>query len=181
MRSIPFPTLFRISLCLCLLGLAGCTQVTSTPASTLPPNEGITSTAQPSESPVIIPTQLPTEPPLSPTDTPESPTSEPVQGTSLPDTGAPPSLWNEIPILSDATEPIEDGNTYSYATASSIAVVQDYYEQTMPKLGWELLSSGEGETVSQMMIFQKGDQNATIALAQHPVEADHTLVVIVLQ
>lgn len=169
----------RIAVFLCLLGAAGCSASTSLPAATTTPGEQITAPPQASDTPTEAPTQPPTSLPLPPTDTPtpELPTSAPE--TIAPAT-APPS-WNGIPILPDASEPIEDGNTYSYTTASSVPQAADYYTKEMAALGWDLLSSGAGETMSQMLIFQKADQNATIAIAPHPVESDHTLVVIVLE
>jgi hypothetical protein len=101
--------------------------------------------------------------------------------TNSPGTSAPASSWKDIPILPDATEPIEDGNTYSYTTASSITEVTDYYMSEMPKLGWELFSEEKGDPIKETLVFQKGTQDVTIALAQHPIETDHTLVVIVVQ
>jgi len=171
---------FIAGLSICFLGLAGCASKASLPAATLTPIQTSTAASSP------IPTEAATATTLPSTDTPEPVETITAQPTSLPGTSAaatstPGSSWNGIPVLPDATEPIEDGNTYSYTTASTVAEVTDYYTKEMADLGWELFSTDKGDTISITMVFQKGTQNVTIALAPHPVEAGHTLVVIVIQ
>ncbi len=55
-----------------------------------------------------------------------------------------------------------DDKGYSYTVDAALDDVQIYYNKALPKLGWDLFASGQGEGKSVLMMYQKGSETLTI-------------------
>jgi len=69
----------------------------------------------------------------------------------------------------------EEGGGYSYTVKATVQQVQDFYAKEMPKLGWQSLTVGTGETGNLILIFQKGDKTGTIGVV---AQGDVTFVLL---
>ena len=68
--------------------------------------------------------------------------------------GEPALIWHEVPIMPGAKNGEEsDSDSYIFTIKSTREEIADYYEQELPKVGWELLGVGDGEEGTVMMIF----------------------------
>ena len=74
--------------------------------------------------------------------------------------------WNGIPILSDAFSVAEGAGKFIYTTHSTMYVVQIYYDQIMPKLGWQHLETGNGLYGGVQLVFYKDGRTVSIILKQ---------------
>lgn len=99
----------------------------STPTPTITPTFTGTSTVTPSPTSSETPTRTPSR----------TPTPEP---TEVIPAGTPMSIWNNIPILSDALageSQVED-RFYRYITHTSQDEVLDYYLEQLPHYNWDI-------------------------------------------
>ncbi len=78
--------------------------------------------------------------------------------------GQPISEWNGIPIMSSALAGEDDADAYRFTTAASREQIEGFYNQELPKLGWERLGSSEGEAGAVIMIFSKDDGDISISI-----------------
>lgn len=100
------------------------------------------------------PEVLPTATSIPPTAT-SRPTNTPMP-TETPELFPALTSWNEIPIFPDAISGKEEFGDYQFAAKTPISILKAYYEQEMPKLGWELRPDMM-EMSSSDLAFNKGD------------------------
>jgi len=177
MRWIPIACLVFF-----LLASLSCRGLTLARA-TATPIPSPTSTFTPTPSPTVTRTLRPTFT-LWPTSTPlltSQPTRTPGQkGTPLVElpwpVGTPEKSWKTLLIMPDAFAGQEENDSYRYVIKASLAEVHNFYLQEMPRIGWYLLSDATGETGNILMIFQKDEGIASIAII---AQQDVTLVLLV--
>jgi hypothetical protein len=159
-----------ILLLVLILALTSCSafapQPTETPVPTLTPLPTLTSTPPPTLT--TTPTQTPTVTPLPPT---EVPTQTPLPPTKTPSAaglpmpaGEPAAEWEGIPVMPAALAGEGDSTGYSFTIQASTEEIQAFYEKEMPRLGWELLASGQGTTNAILLIFMKGSGTASVSI-----------------
>lgn len=106
-----------------------------------------------------------------------APTFEAI-ASSLPDfgqmfdpQGTPVSEWNGIPIMSQATagqdftDTTADIKTYSFKVDATVKEASDFYEQELPKLGWD--TSGfnmPGNDTMAVLVYQKDNDILTVTI-----------------
>jgi hypothetical protein len=102
-----------------------------------------------------------------------APTFEAI-ASSLPDfgnmfnpQGTPLSEWNGIPIMAQATagQEFPDTKTYSFKVDAKVKEANDFYEQELPKLGWD--TSGfnmPGNDTMAVLVYQKGNDILTVTI-----------------
>lgn len=117
--------------------------------------------ASPTSTSTIIVTPSPIATPTE-TQTPEEP-----EGDFPEPDGEPLTEWKGIPISPQAISGEESEGLYIYTTDLEPGEVQAYYEEEMGDRGWDLFALGEGENIdySPMMMFQKGENSASILIA----------------
>ncbi len=128
--------------------------------------------------PTQTPAPLPTEPPAS-TSTPEptlavaetlpaetlAPPTEDSSESNLPiPSGKPVADWKGIPVMPSATAGGGDNQSYAFLVNASVDQVQNYYQEEMGKLGWSLLTSGQGSTQAMIVMFMKGSETVSIMI-----------------
>ncbi len=111
---------------------------------------------------------LPTSPqPGVPTQpAPPRPGSSPVGPPAPTSTQAPAQLetWHGVPIMPGASGGVEELGSYTYAINAAVTQVRQFYDREMINLGWQVFTAGEGETGNLLLLYQKGNQTATIAI-----------------
>lgn len=102
-----------------------------------------------------------------------APTFEAI-ASSLPDfgnmfdpQGTPVSEWNGIPIMTQATagQDFPDTKTYSFKVDATVKEANDFYEQELPKLGWD--TSGfnmPGNDTMAVLVYQKDNDILTVTI-----------------
>ncbi|MBP1692584.1 MAG: hypothetical protein H6Q37_467 [Chloroflexi bacterium] len=90
----------------------------------------------------------------------------PGPGSASPPQGSIPTTWNGIPILPDAFSAAPGVGKFMYTTHSTIDVIQNYYEQTMPKLGWQKMETAVGQDGGVQLMYYKDGRTASILLTQ---------------
>ena len=96
-----------------------------------------------------------------------APGAAPTEVASFPlplPSGTPDSEWNGMPIMPQAVAGEGDDESYSFTVEATVDQVQSYYEQEMTRLGWTPLAVGTGENDSLLVIFQKGEETATVSI-----------------
>jgi hypothetical protein len=82
--------------------------------------------------------------------------------------GTPVSVWNDIPIMPQATagEEFPDTNTYSFKVDATITEVSDFYNDELESLGWTSLFNmpAEGNAIAQ--IFQRDEHVLTVTATE---------------
>ena len=114
---------------------------TSTPTQTITPIPTLTLSP--------TPTELPTNTPQPPTDTPDV-------LSALRPVGIPDKEWKGIPIMPGAIAGNGDNEKYVFTINASLEAIQTYYERELSKSGWDLVTSGAGDTGATMLIFNNG-------------------------
>jgi hypothetical protein len=155
---------------------------TETPVPTATSSPTSTSTPEPTET--STPTEPPTETPVPPTETSLPPTATSLKptersslfGLPLP-VGTPLSDWQGIPVMPGALAGEGDNEGYSFTTQALVDEVQNYYENEMTKIGWELLGIGEGSTDAVILIFTRGPDIASISVIPLPEDLRYVLLV----
>ncbi len=104
------------------------------------------------------------------------PSSMPAIETALPNVegmfnpqGKPVDTWNNIPIMTDATQGQEFSSTsYSFATPSTATQVQDFYNSKMKDLGWSSMFGSQVSDQGGLLIFQKDKALLTMTIVANP-------------
>lgn len=113
------------------------------------------------------------------------PSSMPQLETALPNVenmfnpkGTPVSNWKDIPIMDGATAGQEFSDTsYSFATPSTPADVQTFYNAKMKDLGWSSLFGSSVTNDGGLLLFQKDKTALTITIVKNPNEGQTGSVV----
>lgn len=95
-----------------------------------------------------------------------APTSQPAGPPAPTPTQAPAALetWNGVPLMPGASGGVEELGSYIYTVNVDVQQVRGFYDREMVNLGWQIFTAGEGETGNLLLLYQKGDQTATIAI-----------------
>ena len=82
--------------------------------------------------------------------------------------GTPVSVWNEVPIMPQATtgEEFPDTNAYSFKVEATITEVSDFYNDELEALGWTSLFNMPAEGNATAQIFQKDQQILTVTATE---------------
>jgi hypothetical protein len=142
-----------IILSVLVTALASCNALSPKPTETPTP----TATSLPSSTSTPQPTNTPTETPVPPTETPSAPV------LSMP-SGNPSSEWEGIPVMPNAIAGEGDSTGYAFTINASPDEIQEYYEQELGKLGWNMLASGQGTTNAILLIFMKDTSTFSVSI-----------------
>jgi hypothetical protein len=93
-------------------------------------------------------------------------------------TGKPVANWEGIPVMPIAIAGDGDSQGYSFTIMASPDEVQAFYENAMPKLGWNILAVGKGKTETVMLIFTKGSSTASVSILP---QADNLLYILLVK
>ena len=108
------------------------------------------------------------------------PSAIPEVGQYFDPSGTPVDLWNDIPVMPQATTGEEfSASIYSYTVPASATDVQQFYNQNLEELGW---TSPFGFQISEeggIMFFQKESEFLTITVV--PDQNDNNSVDVILQ
>jgi len=158
--------------------IVGAVLLVSCDAAAFNPTPTATSTPVP---PTFTPTPEPTAtltPTATATRTPR-PTPTPTKTLEewlIPPQGTPVAEWHGIPIMPQAIAGEEREGLYVYTTKVKPAEVQRYYEQAMPRLGWELFAVGQGDRskidYDPMLFFKRNNETeaGTVFLMVSPAD-----------
>lgn len=91
--------------------------------------------------------------------------------------GEPASEWQGIAIMPQAIAGEGDSGGYSFIIEATADEIQSFYENALSNAGWEFLATGDGTTGALLMIFQKGDEVASVSII--PVNDNINYVLIV--
>ena len=101
----------------------------------------------------------------------------PIEGLFDP-TGEPVAVWNDVPIMPEATAGDEVGDRYSFRAPVSVEDVRNFYEDQLTALGWEQMMSLPGGSEAAIMLFTKDDHILTVTSTG---QGDEVIVVLGLQ
>ncbi|MBN1979569.1 MAG: hypothetical protein JW918_19405 [Anaerolineae bacterium] len=168
MRSIP-----RVMLLVaCSVWMLSCGLFSPDPTQTPVPTERPTSTLTPTTTPMPTSTDtpVPTETPAPETPTPTASPTVAWDGLLPEPRGEPVSEWMGIPVMAEAIAGEEIRGMYAYTVAVGPKEVETYYIEVMPMFGWTLFAVGEveGKDYSPFLMFQKGEEVASVMLAVKP-------------
>jgi hypothetical protein len=94
-------------------------------------------------------------------------------------TGEPVDVWNDIPVMPEATAGSEpSGGQYSYVVPVSVADVEAFYRSRLEALGWSQMMAVPGTSEGSVMVFTKDSQFLTITVADM---GDQTSVLMFMQ
>ncbi len=80
--------------------------------------------------------------------------------------GTPLQVWQDIPIMPQATAGKEsDTNNYSFKADATLQEAQDYYKAQLKDLGWNETFSMPADANGAIMVFSKDSNILTITLA----------------
>lgn len=129
-----------------LMVLSACTPVSLGPTQTFTPSATIT------DEPTRQPTgTLPPTVTAKPTATEQIFFPEPV--------GEPAAEWKGFPIMPEAIAGKGDEEGYLYSVLATKEEVEDFYNRTLPGLGWELLGEGKAEVGDSVLFIYKQEAN----------------------
>lgn len=82
--------------------------------------------------------------------------------------GTPVSVWNEIPIMPQATagQEFTDSSTYSFKVNATVTEARDFYAAQLPSLGWSSFFNIPADDTGSVQVFQKDDSILTITITQ---------------
>jgi hypothetical protein len=79
--------------------------------------------------------------------------------------GTPVAIWNEIPIMPQATAGQEvDATNYSFKATATVQEAQDFYNTQLPGLGWNSTFNVPVEDSGGLLVFQKESKILTITI-----------------
>lgn len=79
--------------------------------------------------------------------------------------GTPLDMWNEIPIMPNATAGQEfNESTYSFKVAETPEAVKDYYKAELANRGWDSAFDLPIESDGGLMLYSRGDNLLTITI-----------------
>jgi hypothetical protein len=94
-------------------------------------------------------------------------------------TGEPVAVWNDIPIMPQATAGGESSmGTYSFKAPVSLDDVKTFYASQLEALGWSQMMAIPGGDQVSIMAYQKDSQVLTITATQ---QGDEVTVLLALQ
>ena len=90
--------------------------------------------------------------------------------------GTPVSVWNEIPIMPQATagEEFTDSETYSFKVNATVEEARNFYDTQLPTLGWTSFFNLPADANGSIQVFQKDESVLTVTI----VETEGAVVVI---
>ena len=90
--------------------------------------------------------------------------------------GTPVSVWNEIPVMPQATagQEFSDTNTYSFKVDATLEDARNFYDAQLPTLGWTSFFNLPADANGSVQVFQKDNSVLTITI----VDTDGSVVVI---
>ena len=82
--------------------------------------------------------------------------------------GTPVSVWNEIPVMPQATagQEFTDTTTYSFKATATIEEARQFYDTQLPPLGWTTFFNMPADANGSVQVFQKDDRILTITMAE---------------
>ncbi len=94
------------------------------------------------------------------------PSSVPNLGNYLDPNGKPVTIWNNLPIMPQATAGQEyNSSTYSFKASGVTATdVQTFYTTQLKKLGWSTQFNAEGGNQGGVMLFSKDSNLLSITI-----------------
>jgi hypothetical protein len=159
-----------ILLSVLVIALASCNtfapQATETPA----PTETSVPTLTHTPEPTATPTREPTRTAIPPTETPSAPV------LPMP-SGEPLTEWEGIPVMPNAIAGDGDSQGYSFTVNASAEEIQTFYENELAKLGWTLLTSGQGSTSAILLMFMKDISIVSVSIIPQPDGVMYVLLV----
>ena len=174
-----FPVRIKVVILLgFVLALAACDAGAPEPTATPVPSETFTPVPTETQPPEPTATPEPTNTPTEvPTETPEpTPT---IDAASLPfpiPKDEPLEAWNDIPIMEGAISGQDSIAAYMFIIYADFDEIQEYYEQEMGALGWDVsVISSEGD---QTLVLRFLKDNRIVKLGVFP--ANETLKIIVI-
>lgn len=92
--------------------------------------------------------------------------------------GTPVSVWNEIPIMPQATagEEFTDTETYSFKVSATVEEARNFYDTQLPTLGWTSFFNIPADANGSVQVFQKENNVLTITI----LENEGTVVILTL-
>ena len=89
--------------------------------------------------------------------------------------GTPVEVWNDVPIMPQATAGQEfDKSVYSFKANATLKEAQDFYDARLSDLGWNQPFSMPSEGDGAIMVFQRDSSVLTITIAS----VENSIVVI---
>lgn len=97
-------------------------------------------------------------------------------------TGRADSQWNGVPILpfAFAGKELEDRSGYRFTVRGNYASVERFYTVQLPRMGWTLISQGEGGGGSRIITFKQGENRLSIEILEIDEAERYMKVTIVL-
>jgi hypothetical protein len=144
-----------ITLCIIALALGSCNALTliTTPTPSPTTTSSPTATSLPTQTSSVTPSPAPTV-----TSTTAAPAEMPTPN------GTPAAEWAGLPIMPGAIAGEVSNGGYTFTIKTSPSAVEAFYESKLPKLGWNLLGTGKGETGALLLIFTRGSGTLTVGI-----------------
>ncbi|MBV6451588.1 MAG: hypothetical protein MHPDNHAH_02332 [Anaerolineales bacterium] len=91
--------------------------------------------------------------------------------------GTPVAVWNEIPIMPQATAGQEfDTSNYSFRFTGVVKEATDFYTSGLEAAGWSsMMTMGGGDEQGALLLYQKDDKILTVTITN---QNDGTVVVL---
>lgn len=86
--------------------------------------------------------------------------------------------WNGIPVMPEAIAADESEGLYGYTIKVDVTVVQEFYADKLPDLGWTEVFTMPDSSGLSVLVYQKGSQMVTVTIT---TLEDHLLVMLTLQ
>ena len=96
---------------------------------------------------------------------------------ALEPTGKPIGQWNGIPIMAGAISGGQDAYSYRYTIKATPDAIHTFYDQQMPKGGWQPLAVSTGQNQSTLLTYSGSNGILTITLYD---QADGTTLVMLV-
>jgi hypothetical protein len=82
--------------------------------------------------------------------------------------GTPVSVWNDIPIMPQATagEEFSDTETYSFKVNATVEEARTFYDTQLPTLGWTSFFNIPADANGSIQVFQKEESALTITIVE---------------
>jgi hypothetical protein len=59
---------------------------------------------------------------------------------------------------------VSDSNAYVFTIQSTLGEIEEFYSRELPKVGWQPLAVGEGETGNVLMMFTGDNGTFTVSI-----------------
>ena len=131
-------------------------------------------TLVPTAAPIVLPTLTLT---ITLGNTPLLPTSTPDAVTGLNPEGQPTSEWKGIPIMPGAIAGSGDADGYVFTIKATSQQIQDYYQLELGKLGWQLMTKGDGNSSTMLSFTNNASAMLSISIL---TKGDEALVLLTM-